>query len=401
MTEVVLGSLVSWNSKLGVVETIEVDGDGAQATIGFDDGERMIFKLDAGAIERVSSKPGCRSRGSTATWASFLSPPAPGIIRSGRSPSPADTTTVVEMALRPASARRPDRAHACRPARPRCGQFNMRAVAAEYWLAHRHSPLVSAVAGPRELDATSGLRRASSGFRVPPSLHALRRGRAGKDDRGGDGHQGAACPRSGSASPDPRPLGLQRQWQFELKTKFNEAFAIYNSRRSRISRTRARETPGPSTTRSSPRTPGLRGASSGGTEIASVPWDMVIVDEAHHARAQRHGASTSVHQPLPPRPRPGRSAGGVSARGSVPDRLTDAARLVRAVLDVRDARPGAVRVRGRLCRAPRQSRANLSRVVGRASSPKACPRRAPMSTRSSSRWSPNTSSSAPMRPPSS
>src|SRR3954453_2288340 len=31
-------------------------------------------------------------------------------------------------------------------------------------------------------------------------------------------------------------------------------------------------------------------------EIAAVPWDMVVVDEAHHARAQRHGNSISRTQ---------------------------------------------------------------------------------------------------------
>ena len=89
------------------------------------------------------------------------------------------------------------------------------------------------------------------------------------------------------------PSGLQRQWQFELKTKFNERFAIYTKNTLRYLEEKGVENPWMDhdsiiTSHSwASWTPERR------AEIAAVPWDMVVVDEAHHARAQRHGNSVS------------------------------------------------------------------------------------------------------------
>ena len=93
------------------------------------------------------------------------------------------------------------------------------------------------------------------------------------------------------------PPSLLRQWQFELKSKFNETFSIINSDTVRFLRT----------------TQGVDGnpfevydsviVSSSWISIeqwakyaAEVSWDMVIVDEAHHARVHISGSRRSETQ---------------------------------------------------------------------------------------------------------
>lgn len=86
------------------------------------------------------------------------------------------------------------------------------------------------------------------------------------------------------------PASLQRQWQFELKTKFNETFAILNSATAK--HVEATEAPGTnpfhrydSVIVSESWITGKKWA-----EFArQVAWDMIIVDEAHHVRANRAG----------------------------------------------------------------------------------------------------------------
>ena len=85
------------------------------------------------------------------------------------------------------------------------------------------------------------------------------------------------------------PANIQRQWQFELKTKFNETFQIYNRETLRHLANQAVLNPWHTaqsviTSHSfAARTPARR------TEIAAVPWDLIVVDEAHHARRRRQG----------------------------------------------------------------------------------------------------------------
>ena len=86
------------------------------------------------------------------------------------------------------------------------------------------------------------------------------------------------------------PAGLVRQWQFEMKTKFNETFSIYNSDTLRVI---AMEHPGqnPWTMRDNIITSTAYAAWSEERrrEIALAGWDVVVIDEAHHARRQWQG----------------------------------------------------------------------------------------------------------------
>ncbi len=93
------------------------------------------------------------------------------------------------------------------------------------------------------------------------------------------------------------PANLVRQWQFELKTKFNETFSILNTQTVRF--LEATEGTG---TNPFQRFENVIVSESWVTgkkwsELArQVSWDMVIVDEAHHVRAHRSGRSTNLYK---------------------------------------------------------------------------------------------------------
>ena len=92
------------------------------------------------------------------------------------------------------------------------------------------------------------------------------------------------------------PPNLRRQWQFELKTKFNESFAILDSDTVRYVKKQGYD--GNPFARydsvivseawvSDPRR---------AKQVLECAWDMVIVDEAHHARSRRDGSKVSTTQ---------------------------------------------------------------------------------------------------------
>jgi len=86
------------------------------------------------------------------------------------------------------------------------------------------------------------------------------------------------------------PSGIVGQWQYELRRKFNEVFAHYN--KGTIAFLEA-ETPGDNvwTLRDSVIASSSYAAwdERRRTQIALAGWDLVIIDEAHHARRTREG----------------------------------------------------------------------------------------------------------------
>ena len=80
------------------------------------------------------------------------------------------------------------------------------------------------------------------------------------------------------------PASLVNQWRFELRSKFNEAFTLLDGPEiSRIKGERPKENPWeaePNVICSLQLARMQRYA----VDIAAVSWDVVIVDEAHHAR---------------------------------------------------------------------------------------------------------------------
>ena len=109
------------------------------------------------------------------------------------------------------------------------------------------------------------------------------------------------------------PPSLRRQWQFELKTKFNEVFPILDTDTVR----HLEKTEGYT------ENPFLRydnvivseawvTSDARSNEVRQVDWDMIIVDEAHHVRSTRRGnrvvttrlySGSCATSPTRPRPR--------------------------------------------------------------------------------------------------
>jgi SNF2 family DNA or RNA helicase len=82
------------------------------------------------------------------------------------------------------------------------------------------------------------------------------------------------------------PASLVTQWEFELRTKFNEHFVFHHS--GEIARIKA-DHPGQNPWSFEPNvlcSLHLARLDPHAGHIAAAPWDLVIVDEAHHARRQ-------------------------------------------------------------------------------------------------------------------
>lgn len=91
------------------------------------------------------------------------------------------------------------------------------------------------------------------------------------------------------------PANLQRQWQFEMKSKFNADFAILNTATVPMVRQRGFENPFMDplchnvivSERWITRDPWAEFA-------GEIDWDLIVVDEAHHARRHADGTTTQL-----------------------------------------------------------------------------------------------------------
>ncbi|HUY48533.1 MAG TPA: AIPR family protein [Streptosporangiaceae bacterium] len=92
------------------------------------------------------------------------------------------------------------------------------------------------------------------------------------------------------------PPNLLRQWQFELKSKFNETFSILNTATVNYLRSQGRDGNPFSHSDSVLVSADWVCREERASLAARADWDMVIVDEAHHARLQRWGKRTQATQ---------------------------------------------------------------------------------------------------------
>jgi ERCC4-related helicase len=93
------------------------------------------------------------------------------------------------------------------------------------------------------------------------------------------------------------PPNLLRQWQFELKSKFNETFSIINSDTVRYLRSTQSYEGNPFDAFDSVIVSSAWVAVDQWAKLATEsPWDMVIVDEAHHARVRGRGRSRTENR---------------------------------------------------------------------------------------------------------
>ncbi len=90
------------------------------------------------------------------------------------------------------------------------------------------------------------------------------------------------------------PPNLVGQWQFEMKTKFNESFSVLNTDTVRFLRGQ-RQFENPFTFSESILCSSSWVSNPEWAELCSrVNWDLVILDEAHHARSRRSGNRVST-----------------------------------------------------------------------------------------------------------
>lgn len=93
------------------------------------------------------------------------------------------------------------------------------------------------------------------------------------------------------------PPNLLRQWQFELKSKFNETFSIINSETVRYLRNTQSYEGNPFDAYDNVIVSSAWIANEQWAKLATeAPWDMVIVDEAHHARVRGRGQSRTENR---------------------------------------------------------------------------------------------------------
>lgn len=281
----VLGALVVWSEQYGVIELVE----GPRVTVRFDSGEKMAFVASSGQLRRWVATPG--------TQVTRLADNSAGVVLesvpSAAYPTwkvglPGATVNVAEMGLRPAAVGDPVeriRSRMLGSAR----DFNLRAVAADYWASNKSDVLVSLSHARVDLKPhqVSVVHRVVSTY---PHRFLL------CDEVGlGKTIEAAMIVKELRARGHARrvlilvPSGLVRQWQFELKTKFNESFSIFDS--STLKYLKGKGTANPWGDSDSVIASHSWAAFSPERvkEISEVQWDMIIVDEAHHARAQLQG----------------------------------------------------------------------------------------------------------------
>ena len=90
------------------------------------------------------------------------------------------------------------------------------------------------------------------------------------------------------------PPNLMRQWHFEMKSKFNESFSVLNTATVNHLANQG-QTQNPFTFSQSILCSSHWVANPKWADLcAQVNWDMVIVDEAHHARSRRSGSRVTT-----------------------------------------------------------------------------------------------------------
>ena len=282
----IVGALVIWleHKLLGVIEAIE----GRQATVNLDDGRTIKFLTDAGVIERVidvgsrvvkvnsQANPGVVTRAISGqqrpTWQVTF---------------PSNTEMILESGLRPAPIKDPLekllKGHTGHP-----NNFNLKSVAADLWTQHLHNDLVSLAHARVDLKPYQ-VGVAHRVITEYPHRFLL------CDEVGlGKTIEAGMIVKELRARQEVKrililvPSGIQRQWQFELKTKFNEAFAIYNRDTVAYLENQGIEHPWAHhdliiSSHTWASRDNIR------QQINIMNWDMIIVDEAHHARRQKYG----------------------------------------------------------------------------------------------------------------
>ena len=290
MPELVVGALASWSAAPGSGLGVVTELNGRNIRIRFDgESEDRVFSRDSGVVERVQLSGFVRR----------VSTGAIGVIAAPSTPAPPRWQVVLdgklvivgESDLRPHVLEDPK----SRIVEGRVGsarQFALAVTARRYELENLTNDLVSL--GEARVDIkphqVSVVHRVISEY--PHRFLLCDEVGLGKTIEAAMILKELRARGSANRTLVIAPPNLLRQWQFELKSKFNETFAIINSDTVRYLRSTQSYEGNPFDAFDSVIVSSAWVAGDQWTKLATEsPWDMVIVDEAHHARVRGRGQS--------------------------------------------------------------------------------------------------------------
>lgn len=290
--QLVRGALVAWQkgpgSPLGVIYQV----DGPRITVRFDGiDEPRIFNARAGVVHRVELA-GMVQRVSTGatgllTTMSTEDPPRWNAVFDGR------LVVVQEADLRPYVLDDPQ----SRMAEGRLGtprQFSLAVTARRRQLEEENSELVSlgqarVAIKPHQV---SVVHRVITNY--PHRYLLCDEVGLGKTIEAGMVLKELRARGGADRTLIIAPANLVRQWQFELKTKFNESFSVINTETVKYLKSSQGYDGNPFLSSDSVIvSSGWIVGDEWAKQVAEVNWDLVIVDEAHHARVHVDGGKRS------------------------------------------------------------------------------------------------------------
>jgi SNF2 family DNA or RNA helicase len=287
-SEVVVGALVRWPTAPGSPVGVVIEIDGARLRVRFDgDAEPKVFNAHAHVLERVEL-PGMVKRASTNSIGllqaqTTVAPPRWQVLLDGK------LVTVGEADLRPHILDDP-RSRLDQGRLGSARQFSLAVTARRYEIEQLTNDLVSL--GESRVDIkphqVSVVHRVITNY--PHRFLLCDEVGLGKTIEAGMILKELRARGSATRCLVIAPPNLLRQWQFELKSKFNETFSIINSDTAKYLKSTQGVDSNPFEVYDS-----VIVSSSWitGTERAKLAteasWDVVIVDEAHHARARING----------------------------------------------------------------------------------------------------------------
>ena len=268
--------------------------EGQWANVVFDNGSEMTFNLNAGVLTATPFSVGALvMRGDGVVGVVVENVPTQTYPTLKVAFADGTSRNAVEMTLRPATLDDPiERFRANQVGTAE--EFNLRSVAADLWTRHLHDSLVSLSHARVDLKP----HQVSVGHRVISSYPY----RFLLSDEVGLGKtiEAAMIVKELRARGLAKrvliivPSGLVRQWQYELKTKFNETFAIFDNNTLQYLKSKGVRHPWTDHDSVITSQSWASWSEERRDEIVSVDWDLIIVDEAHHARRQRVGSRVTM-----------------------------------------------------------------------------------------------------------
>lgn len=290
MGDLVAGALVTWPSAPGAPVGVVTEVDGPRIRVRFDgDDESKIFNARAGVVERVELR-GMVRRVSTGAIG-LLHEPTTSVPPRWQVFLEGQLLTIAEADLRQHVMDDPhSRIVEGRLGTPR--QFDLAVTARRYELENLTNDLVAL--GEARVDIkphqVSVVHRVISDY--PHRFLLCDEVGLGKTIEAGMILKELRARGAAARTLVIAPPNLLRQWQFELKSKFNESFSIINSATVKyLQSTQSIET-NPFEVYDSVIVSSAWITTPKWAKLAEEsPWDMVILDEAHHARVRGSGRS--------------------------------------------------------------------------------------------------------------